>query len=169
MLAGKFARRCRLDLDDCESVAMLALARSARTFDPLRGVKFTTLAYNAISRALWQQRDRCAFDLVRRPRGAEYRPRRVSLPGEFSRPGRPDGSPLDAAARRESVDRLRSAMVQTLLPERLDEVSRYYTGADFRVLSLAAGVQDTTVGVRVRESVKTLRATLVPADQETAS
>ncbi len=48
---GRF-RGVRMDRDDMSSEGMLALLRSVDRFDPWRGVRFSTYAYNSIIRAL---------------------------------------------------------------------------------------------------------------------
>lgn len=49
---ASYAKARGLDRDDCVGEAMLGLARAARSFDPSRGLRFSTYAVCCIERAL---------------------------------------------------------------------------------------------------------------------
>jgi len=112
------------DRDDLASEGMLALVRSVDRFDPFRGVRFSTYAYNAITRAIARGRRRS--DQQRRFYGMPFE-------AETEQPEREDtGKAL-------FVDRLRVVLDRNLgeLTEReVDILRRRFPGYDQRRLTL---------------------------------
>lgn len=154
MLAGQYAHRHELDPDECESVAMYALTSSARTFDHDRGVKFSTLAYNAISRALWQRHRRGELSLFS---GLGRSPRRAWRLVEDAHPSRCDESPAEIAIRHETAAAMRDAMPTALTAKQHCYMRRSFSGSPSRAIGSAVGVGGNAVVSAVRHGLLTLR------------
>lgn len=121
-----------VELDDLIGYGTVGLAEAATTYDPSRGLKFTTFAYHRIRGAILDGLSKMSWFRIEKFHDGSYRPDRGG--DEASAAGSPSYEDASAAAEqplewfRQSADRLEAQRLTALQSSHLEAPDKGLTG-----------------------------------------
>lgn len=152
LVGGRFAS----DVEDIAQEIFLKVFRSIGSFDPLRGVKFSTWVYTFVKNHCFDVLKKrrlhvVALDDATKQDGDEGRERQIE---STARP------PSDEALSAEMVAHIADAVGELSEDQRLVFVLREYQGLDYREIAQVAECSEGTVKSRLHRAKEALRKRL---------